>query len=170
MNLIVTSLNRHHGALKGGKVSYPCTLGRGGIQVKKREGDGTTPAGQFPIRALWYRADRLPRPETRLPKYEIRNASGWCNDPEDSYYNCPVDLPYRASTEALWREDHVYDLLVVLGHNDDPVIPYDGSAIFLHIASPGFSPTGGCVAIKREALLEIVGRLDTQSHIEIFAS
>ena len=169
MNLIVTSLNAHHGALKAGKARYPCALGPAGIQKHKREGDGATPAGQFPIRALWYRADRLSRPRTLLPLFEIRRESGWCDAPMDPHYNRPVELPHPASAEALWRDDDVYDLVVILGHNDNPVVPHGGSAIFLHIASPGFGPTEGCVAIDRDALLDIVGALDTQSYIHICA-
>ncbi|MBT5571171.1 MAG: L,D-transpeptidase family protein [Alphaproteobacteria bacterium] len=169
MNLIVTSVNGHRGVLKAGAAEYRCALGPAGIWLQKQEGDGVTPAGQFPMRALWYRADRLPRPRTGLPVHEIRRESGWCDAPEDPNYNRPVQLPYPASAEHLWRADHVYDLVVTLGHNDDPVVSHAGSAIFLHIASPDFSPTEGCVAIDRDALVEILGALDTQSHIDISA-
>ncbi len=95
-------------------------------------------------------------PKTALPVQSIRPDDGWCDAPLDASYNRPVALPYPASAERMWREDDVYDLVVVLGHNDDPVVPGAGSAIFLHLARPDWSPTEGCVALARgdlEALL-----------------
>ncbi len=135
-----------------------CALGKGGVRpaADKREGDGATPLGVWPIRRLLYRPDRGGRPETALPSAPIRPEDGWCDAPADPAYNRPVALPYPASAERMWRDDHVYDLVVVLGHNDDPTVPDAGSAIFLHLARPDYSPTEGCVALARpdlEALL-----------------
>ncbi len=137
-----------------------CALGRGGVIAAeaKREGDGASPKGVWPIRRLLYRADRGPPPQTALPCAPIQPDDGWCDDPADAAYNRPVTHPYPASAEHMWREDHVYDLVVVLGHNDDPVIPGAGSAIFLHLAKRDYGPTEGCVALARadmEALLKM---------------
>lgn len=127
----------------------PCTLGPSGIVQRKREGDSATPAGRWPLRCVLYRADRLQRPRTGLPVYPIGCDDGWCDDPSDRFYNRPVTLPYAASAEALSRDDHLYDLLVVLGHNDAPVRPGHGSCIFFHLMSLSRDSTEGCVAIAR---------------------
>ena len=126
-----------------------CALGRAGVAsgAAKREGDGATPAGSWPIRRLLYRADRRRLPKTALAAVAIGPRDGWCDDPADPAYNLPVALPYPASAERLWREDALYDLVAPLGYNDEPVRPGLGSAIFLHLARPDFTPTEGCVAL-----------------------
>jgi L,D-peptidoglycan transpeptidase YkuD (ErfK/YbiS/YcfS/YnhG family) len=148
-----------------GRVAWPgyrtrAALGKGGLlpAADKREGDGASPIGAWPIRRVLYRPDKGPAPKTALPVEAIHREDGWCDAPLDPAYNRPVALPYPASAERLWRDDDVYDLVVVLGHNDDPVIPSAGSAIFLHLARPDYSPTEGCVALARadlEALLAL---------------
>jgi len=144
-----------------------CALGRSGISDQKREGDGATPVGAFPIRRLLFRPDRETRPTTILPSVTISREDGWCDAPRDKAYNRPVHLPYPASAERLWRDDHLYDLLVVLGYNDDPVVPGQGSAIFLHLAAPDFAPTAGCVALKRDDLLTVIATADLGSRVII---
>lgn len=139
-------------AIFGARV-WPCAIGPAGIVADKAEGDGATPVGRFPIRRVLYRADRLPPPQTGLPVAALDPNDGWCDDPADPRYNRPVRLPYAASHERLWREDGVYDLIVVLGHNDDPPVPGRGSAVFLHIARADYAPTEGCVALSRDHLL-----------------
>jgi L,D-peptidoglycan transpeptidase YkuD (ErfK/YbiS/YcfS/YnhG family) len=135
-----------------------CALGRAGVvpAALKTEGDGASPAGLWPLRRVLWRADRLAAPPTRLPAAAIRQGDGWCDDPADPNYNRPVSWPYHASAERLWREDGVYDLIVVLGYNDAPVRPQRGSAIFVHVARPGFSPTEGCVALAASELLTLL--------------
>ena len=127
-----------------------CALGPAGVvpAAEKREGDGASPAGAWPLRRVLYRPDRRAAPETALPVQALRPDDGWCDAPDDPAYNRPVRLPYPASAEALWRDDGVYDLIVVLGHNDDPVVAGAGSAIFLHLAKPGYPPTQGCIALS----------------------
>jgi L,D-peptidoglycan transpeptidase YkuD (ErfK/YbiS/YcfS/YnhG family) len=145
-----------------------CALGLGGLRADKREGDGATPAGKWRMRALLFRPDRIPRPPlTGLPLRGLRPEDGWCDDPGDPLYNRPVKLPFHARTEALWRDDEIYDLIVVLGYNDDPPEPAKGSAIFLHIARPDFSPTEGCVAVGYQDLLTIVAGAGTGSWVVI---
>ena len=92
---------------------YPCTLGAGGLRMAKREGDLTTPVGCFPLRRLMYRPDREPAPESGLSSCAIKRTDGWCDGPGDPFYNQHVTLPYPGRAEALWRNDHVYDLFVV---------------------------------------------------------
>ena len=146
-------------------------LGRsGGLRAaEKREGDGATPLGVWPLRRVLYRADRGPRPETALPAAEIGRQDGWCDAADDPAYNRPVTLPYPASAEAMWREDGVYDLVVVLGHNDEPPVAGLGSAIFLHLAREDRAPTEGCVALSRphlEAVLRDAGPGSTLAVVE----
>ena len=144
-----------------------CALGRGGVRVDKREGDGATPAGAFPLRRLLFRTDRLDRPVTGLPVDPIRADDGWCDDPKDPAYNRPVRLPFAASHEKMWRDDALYDLVVVLGHNDDPPAPGHGSAVFLHVAKPDWGPTEGCVALARDDLLRLLAACDETASIRI---
>ena len=134
---------------------YRCSLGRGGIVADKREGDGGTPAGAFPLRRVLFRPDRLAAVATGLPAAPIAPADGWCEAPGDPRYNRPVRLPYPASAEAMWR-DGLYDVVVVLGHNDEPVVAGAGSAVFLHVARPDGGPTAGCVALALGDLLEVL--------------
>ena len=150
------------GVVEAGPRLSRCALGLNGVIAsrEKREGDGRSPAGIWPLRRVLYRPDRGPEPATRLPICPLGPGDGWCDDPADAAYNRPVTLPYPASAESLWREDGLYDLLVVLGHNDTPVRPGAGSAIFLHVATPDHAPTLGCVALARAdlvALLAIAG-------------
>jgi L,D-peptidoglycan transpeptidase YkuD (ErfK/YbiS/YcfS/YnhG family) len=115
-----------------------------------------------------YRPDRLYPPETALPVAPIDPADGWCDDPEDpANYNRPVTKPYAGSHEDLWRDERVYDLIVVLGFNDDPPVAGAGSAIFLHVARDGFAPTAGCVALAPEALHILVGQLRPESQVAV---
>ncbi|HWD68273.1 MAG TPA: L,D-transpeptidase family protein [Caulobacteraceae bacterium] len=135
-----------------------CALGPAGVipAGAKREGDGATPAGLWPLRRVLWRPDRGPAPATRLPHAPLEADDGWCDAPKDPAYNQPVRLPYPASAEHLWRDDRVYDLIIVLGYNDDPVVPGAGSAIFLHLARADYEPTQGCVALAAGDLLHLL--------------
>jgi L,D-peptidoglycan transpeptidase YkuD (ErfK/YbiS/YcfS/YnhG family) len=144
-----------------------CALGRGGVSAEKREGDGATPLGRWLCRSLLYRPDRIAVPPTGLTAIPLAPFDGWCDAPGDPAYNRPVRLPYAASCESLWREDHVYDLIVPLGYNDDPVIGGRGSAIFLHLARPGYAPTEGCVALALDDLMAFLARADAGSRVII---
>ena len=135
---------------------YPCALGRGGRRANKIEGDGATPVGLLPLRRLFYRADRLVRPRGALPVAPLGQDDGWCDDPAHGDYNSLIRLPHPARHEALWRDDASYDVIGVLGWNDAPVIPGRGSAIFLHVARPGLSPTEGCLALELRDLLRVL--------------
>ena len=97
----------------------------------------------------------------------IAPQDGWCDDPSHAAYNRQVTLPFGHSHETLWRADGLYDLIVVLGHNDDPPAPGLGSAIFLHVAAPDYTPTEGCVALALGDLLEVVTGCTAESAIDI---
>ena len=133
-----------------------CALGRGGVRRDKREGDGASPAGSFPLREIFYRADRVAPLTSALPARPLREDHGWSDDSADPAYNRLVTLPHTHRHERLWREDNVYDLLVPLGYNDDPPVAGKGSAIFLHVARPDYAPTDGCVALAVADLQRIL--------------
>jgi L,D-peptidoglycan transpeptidase YkuD (ErfK/YbiS/YcfS/YnhG family) len=153
-----------------GDKRYRCALGKSGIVQSKREGDNATPVGTFPIRRVLYRADRVNAPETGLPVSAINQEDGWCDAPDDPCYNRPVTLPYAASHEKLWRDDHVYDVVVVLGHNDDPPVPGHGSAIFMHVAREGYAPTEGCVALTLSDLTDVLAQCKPGDTLTVHAS
>jgi len=137
-----------------------CVLGRSGVlpAADKREGDGASPLGVWQLRRVLYRPDREAPPATGLPVAALKPDDGWCDAPGDPAYNRAVRLPYPASAEQMWREDRVYDLVVILGHNDDPPVSPMGSAIFLHLVQPDRSATAGCVAVSREDMLDLLAR------------
>jgi L,D-peptidoglycan transpeptidase YkuD (ErfK/YbiS/YcfS/YnhG family) len=153
--------------LVAGPRAIPVALGRGGIKANKREGDGGTPRGRFRLKRLWWRADRMPRPRTRLPVRRIGVNDGWCEDPRDRHYNQPIRLRADDPGDRLKREDRLYDVIVELDHNTRPRIAGRGSAVFIHVARPGFAPTAGCVALKTSALIRLIERLGSRTHIVI---
>ena len=152
-----------------GELRWRCAVGRGGAKLDKREGDGATPIGRWPLRRVLFRPDRLAAPHCALPVEPLKPEDGWCDDPADAHYNEPVSLPYTASHERMWREDSLYDIVVVLGHNDDPPQAGAGSAIFLHLASADYGPTEGCVALAQDDLLTYLRLADATSGIEVTA-
>lgn len=138
------------GILKCGPITVSCALGRGGRRVTKREGDGATPKGCFELLNVYYRPDRENRPRTELPVEPLTPQDGWCDDPAHPRYNRPIELPFDAGHEKMWRADRLYDLVVVLNQNMFPAVPGRGSAIFFHVAREGYAPTEGCIAIAPE--------------------
>lgn len=159
--------DRHRGWLIAGPLALPVALGRGGIKANKREGDGGTPHGTFRPRRVWWRADRLPRPQTALPLRPIQRDDGWCEDPRDRHYNQPIRLPPDHPGDRLWRQDRLYDLIVEIDHNTRPRIAGRGSAVFIHVARPGFAPTAGCVALDARALRHLIARIGRSTRILI---
>ncbi|MCA3357711.1 MAG: L,D-transpeptidase family protein [Roseomonas sp.] len=135
---------------------YRCAIGKGGRRADKREGDGATPVGLLPLRRVLYRADRLAPPRAAVPSAPVAPDDGWCDDTTHTDYNTQIRLPHPARHEELWRADEIYDVIGVLGWNDAPVARGRGSAIFLHLARPGFSPTEGCIALERRDLLRVL--------------
>ena len=158
-----------HGQILMAGSIIPCALGRSGIGQVKREGDGLSPRGRFRLRAGAYRPDHFgARPCTALALRPTRPNDGWCDDPRDRRYNRPITLPAPGvSAERMWREDGLYDLVVDLDYNRQPIRPGRGSAIFLHVARPGYLPTEGCVAVKRADLVRLLRRVGPRTRLQI---
>lgn len=151
-----------------GDSEVPVALGRAGIRDDKREGDGATPSGVYRLTRVYYRPDRLERPDTALPVTAIDPNLGWCDDPADpANYNRPIRLPYTGSHERMWRDDHLYDLVVEIDHNAALPIPGLGSAVFLHLAQEDWSATEGCVAFNVKDLRRLILDADQRSMIDI---
>jgi L,D-peptidoglycan transpeptidase YkuD (ErfK/YbiS/YcfS/YnhG family) len=171
MDLIVEpDVSGHHGTVRAGDLIFPCALGRGGVRTVKHEGDDATPAGRFALRCILFRADRGAAPVSGLPVVALAPDDAWCDDPADAGYNRAVKLPYAGRVEQLWREDGLYDLIVVVGYNDDPVIANAGSAIFIHVRAPDGQPTAGCVALAGDDLRTVLRHVDRDSVLEIEVS
>ena len=135
---------------------YRCAIGKSGMRADKREGDGATPIGLLPLRRVLYRADRLAAPRAAVPVAPIAPDDGWCDDPDYADYNTQIRRPHPARHEELWRADDIDVVIGVLGWNDAPVARGRGSAIFLHLARPDFSPTEGCIALEQRDLLLVL--------------
>lgn len=155
-HITVISLPDGRAFLRLGALSLRCAIGRGGISHRKREGDGATPAGRLRLLDLRVRRDRILPPATPLPCRTIRRDDGWCDAPRDGRYNRPVRLPWTASHERMWRDDHLYDIVGVLDWNVVPRIANRGSAIFLHLARRGYEPTEGCIALARNDIRRLL--------------
>ncbi len=162
MNLVI----KNNRAIWGDH-EFPCTIGENGFTDQKREGDGKTPIGAFAFRQVFYRADRMEKPQTALPLSIITPDCGWCDDPSSPHYNKYIRKPFSASHEDLWLEKSMYDVLVVVGYNDQPPTPHMGSAIFIHLANPEWGPTKGCIGLKAHALLHIISQATTDSRLVI---
>lgn len=144
------------GVLRLAGQRFRCAMGKGGIRLRKEEGDGATPAAILPLRRALYRADRLRAPQCAVPVEPIGPDDGWCDEAGHADYNRMIRLPHAARHEELWRVDGLYDIVGVLGWNDSPVVRGDGSAIFLHIAPPDYAPTEGCIALDRVDLQRVL--------------
>lgn len=152
-----------------GRLQFRCAIGASGLSGDKREGDKATPVGTFALRECWYRADRMAVPQTGLTLRVIGKDDGWSDDPGSPEYNRHVSLPYGFSHERLWRDDAIYDVVVPLAYNDDPVVPGKGSAIFMHLARPDYAPTEGCVALARADFLRLLKVCDSGAIMRIEA-
>ena len=161
---------RARGTVLAGTTQFPCALGPAGIRAAKREGDGVTPNGSFHLTQVMFRPDRIGRPRFALPVRALQQNFGWCDDVGSPLYNKPVCRPFTPSHEALWREDHLYDCLAVIDYNTARIRRGRGSAIFLHIAAPGFTPTAGCVAVRSSDLAKLLARIGRRTRLLIRSS
>ena len=159
--------HRSQGLLTVAHRTIPVAVGRAGIQVNKREGDGATPAGRFRPLRLWWRSDRRPRPQTLLPVQRIGPDIAWCEDPADRRYNRPFRRSANEPGDRLWRADWLYDLIVEIDHNTRPRVAGRGSAVFLHVARPDRGPTAGCVAMRVEELQRLLRVISPRTRIDI---
>ena len=167
MDIVVTHDAKNGAVVDWGAGPRRCAVGRGGIAAKLREGDGITPVGRFALRKVLYRPDRVTPPRTMLSLAQITETDGWCDDPADALYNRQVERPYPGRCETLWREDALYNVVAIIGFNDEPVVPGKGSAIFLHIAQPDYGPTEGCIALSFSDLLEALNAVAPGDCIQI---
>ncbi len=143
-----------------------CAVGKRGIKQKKREGDLVTPKGEFKIKFILYRRDRV-RVRSKIKKIVIKKNMGWCDDPKTNYYNKLIKLPFKFSHEKLHKKENIYDIILVLNFNMDPIKKNKGSAIFIHVAKRNYKKTEGCVAIKKSQLLKIVGQIKKSTKVKI---
>jgi L,D-peptidoglycan transpeptidase YkuD (ErfK/YbiS/YcfS/YnhG family) len=147
---------------------YACFIGRCGATKDKVEGDRKTPVGSFPLRCVYYRPDKFSQGVvTGLPQKPLKPNFACCDDPTSSTYNQLVTLPFSASHEVLWRSDDLYDLVIIVGYNDQPVRKGRGSAVFIHLANKNTVATAGCVAFSKKDLLEILRGLDQGSRLVV---
>lgn len=149
-------------------ITFPCALGRSGTTHFKHEGDGATPIGSFELLNVYYRADRGRRPTTGLPVEALAPEDGWCDEPAHPRYNRPIELPFAASHEKMWRDDRLYDIVVVLDYNMYPAVPGRGSAIFFHIAREGYAPTEGCIAVSPQHMRRILAKARIGDVLRVF--
>ncbi|MBL6861085.1 MAG: L,D-transpeptidase family protein [Candidatus Pelagibacter bacterium] len=144
-----------------------CALGKRGIGNKRREGDFITPKGNFKIKYILYRKDRIKRIQSKIKKIIIKKNMGWCDDPLSKNYNKLIKIPSEYNYEKLYKKDNVYDIILVLNYNMNPVVKNKGSAIFIHVTKANYKKTEGCVAIKKVHLLKIIKELKNNTKIKI---
>jgi L,D-peptidoglycan transpeptidase YkuD (ErfK/YbiS/YcfS/YnhG family) len=155
------------GYLKYENLKFRCALGKAGVKKKTIEGDNITPRGIFKIIKLYYRPDKIKIIKTSIKKIKIRKNMGWCDDPKSRFYNQQIKLPTKYGHEKLYRSDNLYDLIVVLNYNINPIIKNKGSAIFLHIAKNSYQKTKGCIGLKKEHLIKIISKIKKNTKIKI---
>ena len=155
------------GYLKYNDIKFKCALGKSGIGKKRIEGDNITPKGTFKIIKIYYRKDRIKKINSIFKLIEIKKDMGWCDDPESKKYNQLIKLPSKYRHEKLFRNDRIYDLIIVLNYNMSPVIKNKGSAIFIHIAKNNYNKTKGCIALKKKDLIEIISKIKRNTKIII---
>ena len=149
-------MNATKGLVTVGALHFPCVVGRSGRTLLKKEGDGATPVGRWRLLRIMYRRERALPPLSGLRAKPLADFDGWCDQTGDRNYNRPVRLPYPASHEAMCRNDGLYDVVVILSHNQRPRIHGRGSAVFLHLTGPGDRPTAGCVALSRRDMATVL--------------
>jgi L,D-peptidoglycan transpeptidase YkuD (ErfK/YbiS/YcfS/YnhG family) len=155
------------GYLKYKNLKFRCALGKGGIKQKEREGDFITPKGKFKLIKIYYRSDRIKKINSTLKKIKIKKNMGWCDDVSSNYYNKQIKINKKISHEKLHRKDNVYDIIVVLNYNLNPIIKGKGSAIFLHVAKKNYNKTQGCIALKKNELLSLISKIKKNTQIKI---
>ena len=146
---------------------FMCSIGKNGFTSNKVEGDGCTPNGIYKFKEVFYREDKIKDLNFLIESKIIKKESGWCDDINSDLYNKYIEFPFAFSAEHLFREDDLYDLIYVINYNTDPIVKNKGSAIFLHIANPDYAPTEGCIALKKEDLIEISGNLKSDTRLII---
>ena len=144
-----------------------CAIGKRGIGFKRKEGDFITPKGKYKVKYILYRKDRIKKIQSKIKKIIIKKNMGWCNDTESTKYNKLIKLPSSNSHEKLYKKERIYDLVLVLNYNMNPIVKGKGSAIFIHVAKKNYKKTEGCVALKKIHLLKIVEGLKKNTLVKI---
>jgi L,D-peptidoglycan transpeptidase YkuD (ErfK/YbiS/YcfS/YnhG family) len=155
------------GYLKYKNLKLKCALGSAGIGKKRTEGDYITPKGTYKIVKIYYRKDRIKKISSQFKLIKISKNMGWCDDPNSKKYNQLIKLPNKYSYETLYKKSNIYDLLLVLDYNLNPIIKNRGSAIFIHVAKKNYKSTAGCIALKKKDLLELVKLIKKNTKIFI---
>ena len=155
------------GYLKYKNLKFRCALGKAGIKRKRKDGDNITPKGIFKITNIYYRSEKIKNITTSIRKIKIKKNMGWCDDPNSIHYNKQIKLPSKLSHEKLYRKDNLYNLILVLNYNINPIIKNKGSAIFIHIAKKNYEPTAGCIALKKRDLVELLKKIKKNTKIKI---
>jgi L,D-peptidoglycan transpeptidase YkuD (ErfK/YbiS/YcfS/YnhG family) len=155
------------GYLKYKNFKFRCALGKGGIKQKEREGDFITPKGKFKLIKIYYSSDRIKKISSTLKKIKIKKNMGWCDDVSSNYYNKQIKINKKITHEKLHRKDSLYDIIVVLNYNLNPIIKGKGSAIFLHVAKKNYNKTQGCIALKKNELLSLISKIKKNTQIRI---
>ena len=150
-----------------GNYKVKCAVGKRGIKRKKKEGDLSTPKGTFQVKKVYYRHDKVKNLKTIFKKIVIRKNMGWCDDTRSNRYNKLIKYPFKYKSEKLFRTDNIYDIILVLNFNMNPIKKDKGSAIFIHVAKSKFSPTKGCVALEKKELRKLLKTLKKNSKIKI---
>ena len=162
MHIIINKNNLSYNNYKA-----KCAIGKRGIRNKKKEGDLITPKGKFKIEYILYRKDRIKNIQTQIKKKVIKKNMGWCDDPKSKEYNKLIRLPSKYSYEKLYRKENIYDIVLVLNYNTNPIVKNKGSAIFIHVTKQNYKKTEGCVALKKRHLLKIIKDLNKKTIIKI---
>ena len=144
-----------------------CALGKRGIGCKKKEGDLITPIGKYKIKYILYRKDRIKKIYSKIRTIVIKKNMAWCNDPESKDYNKLIKLPSDFSFEKLYKKENIYDIVLVLDYNMNPIIKNKGSAIFIHVAKKNYKKTEGCIALRKIHLLKIIKLLKNNTKVKI---
>ena len=144
-----------------------CAIGKRGIGLKRKEGDLITPEGNYKIKYIMFRKDRIKYIKSKVKKIEIKKNMGWCDDPRSKFYNKLIKFPIKYSSERLYKSDSTYDIILVLNFNLNPILKNKGSAIFIHIAKQNYSSTSGCVAVSKKDLKKIVKDINKKTKVKI---
>ena len=146
-----------------------CSVGKGGIRKKIKEGDKITPKGTYYLGEVYYRSDRIKNFRTRLNRKIIKKNMGWSDDPNSKNYNLQININknYKYSYERLYRNDHKYDLIIPIKYNSRKPIKNKGSAIFLHLTK-NYKPTNGCIALKKKDFFVLLNLINKKTKIKIF--
>ena len=146
---------------------FKCSIGKNGLKRNKIEGDKCTPIGTFSLGPVYYRGDRLTKPDTELKTIKINKRMGWCDNPNNSHYNKRIQLNKKNKGEKFYRKDNIYDVILVINYNIKKIIKKKGSAIFIHVTS-NYSPTKGCIALSLNDIEILLKVIKKNSKIKIF--